>query len=92
MKLLKIGLRFWIALSSLLSFVAGWILLAHAPKPVQADQSSLVAATPVPTLAPLPPLSAFDADGGNFQDQPLPGIQPRSRSRFFDSFFTTGGS
>ena len=92
MKLLKFGLRFWIAVSSLLSFVTGWIMLAHAPKPVQTNRSSLVAATPLPTLAPLPPLSEFDSAGGNFQDQPLSSIQPHSRSRFFGSFFSTGGS
>lgn len=92
MKLLKFGLRFWIAATSLLSFVTGWIMLAHAPKPVQTNRSATVAATPLPTLAPLPPLSEFDSGGGNLQDQPLFDSQPRSRSRFFDSFFTTGGS
>jgi hypothetical protein len=92
MKLLKIGLHFWMALTSLFSFVVGWIMLAHAPKPVQTSPSALVAATPLPTLAPLPPLSAFNSDGGNFQGQPLPSIQPRNRSGFLNSFFTTGGS
>jgi hypothetical protein len=33
MKLVKIGLRIWIALGSIVGFLGGWVLLAHAPKP-----------------------------------------------------------
>ncbi len=36
MKLLKFGIRFWITITSVLSFLTGWIMLAHAPKPNQA--------------------------------------------------------
>ena len=35
MKLTKIFLRYWFAITSVLSFVAGWVILAHSPKPVQ---------------------------------------------------------
>jgi hypothetical protein len=34
MKPIKITLRIWIALTSMVSFLTGWALLSHAPKPV----------------------------------------------------------
>ncbi len=93
MKLLKFGLRFWITLTSVVSFVGGWIMLAHAPKPNQQNSAytniSSSSAAAVPTLAPLPPLSDFKASGNTdqnqtfFQQQPSFGFQPR---------FKTGGS
>ncbi|MEP7134281.1 MAG: hypothetical protein ABI904_05060 [Chloroflexota bacterium] len=89
MKLLKLGIRFWITLTSLLSFASGWIMLAHAPKPSQAEYSS----ASVTTLEPLPPLSDFNAGGNNFQNQPSFDIQSQPRARLgFNSFFSTGGS
>ncbi len=87
MKLLKFGLRFWITVTSVVSFVGGWILLAHAPKPAQLSFGNT---SSVPTLEPLPPLSAFDSST-SAQTQPLFSVQPRQR---FSSnpFFRTGGS
>jgi hypothetical protein len=35
MKPFKIFIRYWFAITSVLSFIAGWIILAHSPKPVQ---------------------------------------------------------
>jgi hypothetical protein len=35
MKLFRKALRYWIAFASLLSFLGGWVILAHSPKPVQ---------------------------------------------------------
>lgn len=35
MKPLKIFLRYWFAFTTILSFIGGWIILAHSPKPVQ---------------------------------------------------------
>ncbi len=61
MKHFKTSLRLWIAASSEVGFFAGWVLLAHSPKPVQASQpapSTLIELAPLPTLAPLPSLSA----------------------------------
>ena len=92
MKLLKFGLRFWITLSSVFSFMVGWAMLAHAPKPVQAaaaQPSSSVA--PLPTLAPLQPLN-FSSNGG-IQQQQFSVVQPPAPS-FFSSapVFNTGGS
>jgi hypothetical protein len=91
MKLLKIGIRFWITLTSVLSFLTGWVMLAHAPKPNQASFSSSNVAAPLPTLEPLNPLSGFGSDDNNFQNQPLFSVQPSVRSQFRPAF-RTGGS
>ena len=91
MKLLKSALRFWITLASVISFVGGWIALAHSPKPVQFNSSSSNNTAFMPALEPLTPLSGFDAGGNNSQDQPLVNVQPRTFSRS-NPFFTTGGS
>ena len=59
------GLRLLIATGSLVGFVGGWILLAHAPKPVAADTGSSsqfapalqqpADLSPLPSLQPLSP-------------------------------------
>jgi hypothetical protein len=51
MKLWKNIIRVWFTLASLASFFAGWIALAHAPKPNQFDPSDLPA---LPKLEPVP--------------------------------------
>jgi hypothetical protein len=84
MKIMKVALRFWMALTSVCSFLVGWAMLAHAAKPVQAKSapasaSSLIV-TPLPTLAPLPSLdlSGTSSSSGllvpqvNIQAAPLP--------------------
>jgi hypothetical protein len=90
MKLLKIGIRFWITLTSVLSFLTGWVMLAHSPKPNQTTFSSSSVASPLPTLEPLNPLSGSN-DNNNFQNQPLFSVQPSTRSQFRPAF-RTGGS
>ena len=88
MKLFKLGLRFWITMTSVLSFVGGWILLVHAPKPFQSSAASSAAITPLPTLEPLPPLGSQNSNSPNqsfFNVQPVPRAQARP-------FFQTGGS
>jgi len=93
MKLLKFGMRFWITLTSVFSFLVGWAMLAHAPKPVQAaaaQPSSSVA--PLPTLAPLQPLN-FSSNGGGVQQQQFSIVQPSAPSFFSPrQVFNTGGS
>jgi hypothetical protein len=91
MKLLKVGIRFWLAITSVLSFLVGWVLLAHAPKPSQTSSASTNISAPLPTLEPLRPLSIFDSDDDNFQSQPFLSSQPNPRSQFRPSF-RTGGS
>jgi hypothetical protein len=91
MKLLKIGIRFWLTLTSVLSFLTGWVMLAHAPKPDQTGFSSSNVAAPLPTLEPLHPLSHSSDNDSNFQNQPLFSVQPSVRSQFRPAF-RTGGS
>ncbi len=59
MRFFKASLRTLIMLASTFSFLGGWILLAHSLKPtsnssLSASSISGIAATPLPTLAPLP--------------------------------------
>lgn len=93
MKLLKFGLRFWITLTSVASFIGGWIMLAHAPKPDQQNSLYTTISSPasIPTLEPLPPLSDFVPGGNDNQDQSS--LFSQSRPSFgFRPTFRTGGS
>jgi hypothetical protein len=91
MNLLKIGLRFWLTLTSVLSFVMGWVMLAHAPKPNPLVSASTNMLAPLPTLKPLNSLSDLDSDEDGFQSQPFFNAQPRINSQFRPAF-RTGGS
>jgi hypothetical protein len=55
-------LRFWIAFASIISFLLGWVILAHSPKPVAAQ--SPTSQSPE-TLQNLPPIQAFGSAGNN---------------------------
>jgi len=78
MKLFKIGLRIWIMLTSVLSFLAGWIMLAHAPKPIQNSAPSSANIAPLPTLAPLPGLDTGNNQSGwNLFQNSSPSVQPQ---------------
>jgi hypothetical protein len=81
----KIGLRIWIATSSLLGFLCGWALLAHSPKPAQPSQPPALV-QPV-ELPPLPPMPSFNVNNTNIQ--PLPAIPQTS---FSLPRMRTGGS
>ncbi|MGB8215523.1 MAG: hypothetical protein WCE68_18380 [Anaerolineales bacterium] len=54
MKLFRKALRYWIGIASLLTFLGGWVILAHSPKPVQG-----LAAQPAVALPTLPPIQAY---------------------------------
>ncbi len=90
MKIVKVGIRFWMTLVSLFSFVGGWIMLVHAPKPFQGNSSQSDNTTILPTLEPLAPLSDFGAGQNSEQNQPLFNVQPPAR--FISPMFRTGGS
>jgi hypothetical protein len=90
MKILKFGIRIWITIASVASFVMGWVMLVHAPKPYQAPKQ--LASETLQTLDPLPPLSDFGPGDNNFQNQPLFSIQQQQPRMGFNSFFRTGGS
>ncbi len=101
MKIMKLALRFWISLTSVFSFLVAWAMLAHSPKPVQAktisEPSSPSQVTPLPTLAPLPPMnlgggnsggSTFQLPAVTVQQPPPPPVTVFSQA----PVFTTGGS
>jgi hypothetical protein len=66
MKAYKTFLHFWITIASLLSFLGGWVLLAHSKKPLQPIQSGQTAAVDIAPLPTLPPIQFFN--GGAFSD------------------------
>ena len=97
MHLTKTVLRSWIAFTSLSSFLVGWIMLAHSPKPVQAsggmNAPKSVAIRSVPILAPLPELDLSGNLGSGGAGAPQFNVQ-QSPPRFLSQspLFTTGGS
>ncbi len=80
MKIYKTFLHLWITLISLLSFLGGWVMLAHARKPIQPSQNtsnSTANYSPVPTLAPLQLFGTGDSNNnggglGFFAPNPQP--------------------
>lgn len=85
MKIVKFGLRFWITLGSVFSFMFGWAIFGHSLKPAQPVSQT----ASLPTLEPLPPLDLTGSDPGiSFQHS-----QPSSFAQsFFRPRFMTGGS
>ncbi len=105
MKPLKKSLRLWIAITSLVSFLAGWVVFSHAGKPAplfsssnntQSNVSNTI--DPIPTLPPVPSLNNLVTNSGsvntgsNSTIQPLPSIP--SNNTITRSFprIRTGGS
>ena len=58
MKIFRKALHYWIAIASVFSFLGGWALLAHSPKPVHTTSVANIA--PLPNL---PPIQAFGEGG-----------------------------
>jgi hypothetical protein len=97
MKPLKLALRIWITVTSVLSFLVGWALLSHAPKPASifSSQTTTTSASdpltvdPLPTLAPIPSLDSLISNPDTAVNlQPLPSFTnntntftPRLRTR-----------
>jgi hypothetical protein len=59
MKIFRKALRYWIAIASVFSFLGGWAILAHSPKPVQ---PVTVQSAALPTL---PPIQAYGSNVNN---------------------------
>jgi len=72
MKLWKTIIRIWFTLASLASFLVGWVVLAHAPKPNQFNASNIPS---MPKLEPVPSLKQVI-----LSDQPQETIRPRQRA------------
>src|SRR5664280_2596915 len=62
MKIFRKLLRYWIGIASVLSFLGGWVILAHSPKPVQLQSTSPVQPIALPSL---PPIQAYGATTNN---------------------------
>jgi hypothetical protein len=62
MKIFRKLLRYWIGIASVLSFLGGWVILAHSPKPVQSTPSSAAQSVALPTL---PPIQAYGGGVNN---------------------------
>ena len=85
MKPLNVGLRSWIAVTSVVSFLGGWAILSHAQKPAPLFASQPAAQTNtlsdpnvtsqsiLPTLQPIPELSDLTTATAS-QVQPLPAL------------------
>ena len=84
MKIWKSLIRVWLALISLISFLVGWVVLAHAPKPNQFNPANVPA---MPKLNPVPSLDqVMNSDQSqnqnffNVQSAPPMQSQPLLRS------------
>lgn len=80
MKFWKSLIRVWFTLASLLSFLIGWVVLAHAPKPNQFNSANVPA---MPRLDPVPSLQQV-----MLSEQSKGFNQPRQQTRILRS----GGS
>ena len=71
MKIFRKILRYWIAIASVLSFLGGWVILAHSPKPVQQQPAASVQPINLPSL---PPIQAYSGSntGMTFFSTPAP--------------------
>jgi hypothetical protein len=87
MKILKNGLRTWVAITSIAGFLGGWAVFAHAEKPVSntAQQpTQQIEVAPLPTLPAIPSL--------NQPIQQIQPIQPMPQINTFSRRMRTGGS
>jgi hypothetical protein len=84
MKPYKNFLRIWFAITSVLSFAGGWIILAHSPKPVQSTSSNgSDSLAPLPTLPPIQTFGTSNNSSNGFQlFSPNTGIAPSSGFSF----------
>jgi hypothetical protein len=94
MNIFRSALRIWITVTSVMGFLAGWIMLAHAPKPKQASANTVsTQAVPTVALPPIPSIDDLQLQGPNQFSQQPPVIQiaPHAPSSFFP-VLRTGGS
>ena len=82
MKFWKSLIRVWFTLASLASFLIGWAVLAHAPKPNQFNPANVPA---MPNLDPVPSLNQVMLSG---QSDSLGFNQPMQQTQILRS----GGS
>ncbi len=84
-------LRIWFAITSVLSFAGGWIILAHSPKPINPTTTSSNAnnqAAPMPTLPPIQTFGTSNPPSSNGFGL----FSPPQQSQGFGFRMRTGGS
>jgi len=86
MKTYKLGMRVWITIAAVFSFLGGWILLAHANKPAPLQFSQPAISSPAnntsPSIQTFSP--GFQTGGFSFPSQ--------SQPMFSRPMLRTGGS
>jgi hypothetical protein len=87
MKIIKTALHYWFAIVSVLSFLAGWGMLAHSLKPVQPGQATTANVSSLPSL---PPIQAFG--GGSGSGSGLNLAAPSTQSNLGAPLLRSGGS
>jgi len=87
MKIIKTALHYWFAIVSVVSFLAGWGMLAHSLKPIQPAQATT---TNTASLPALPSIQAFGGGSANGSGLNFSSLNNQANSGF--SFLRTGGS
>ncbi len=91
---LKIGLRIWLAVTSILSFLFGWILFSHAGKPAPLISSQPVVSQPgqiqAANLPPVPSIDQLTSGNSSGGLQPLPSLPQNVSPNFFPRFSSRG--
>jgi hypothetical protein len=81
MKIFRKLLRYWIGIASVLSFLGGWVILAHSPKPVQLQSSSSVQPIALPSLPPIQAYGATTNNGPTFFSTTAPTNPPANNTQ-----------
>ncbi len=91
---LKIGLRIWLAVTSILSFLFGWILFSHAGKPAPLITSQPAVSQPGQiqgvNLPPVPSIDQLTSGNNAGGLQPLPSLPQNVSPNFFPRFSSRG--
>lgn len=91
---LKIGLRIWFAITSILSFLFGWILFSHSGKPAALFSSQPAVSQPANyqtnNLPPVPSIDDLTSGSASSSLQPLPALPQTTSPNFFPRFSSRG--
>ncbi len=79
MKIIRTALHYWFAIVSVVSFLAGWGMLAHSLKPIQPTRTTTLNTASLPAL---PPIQAFNGGGQNGSGLNLSPSNNQSNSGF----------
>jgi hypothetical protein len=93
MKVYRKVLRGWIAITSVFTFLGGWIILAHSPKPLQTQTTTTTQSVSLPNL---PAIQAYDGSNSNgpslFSNSAPSTTAPAIQQNTGQTFLRTRGS